>query len=320
MSSAVTVAVPLFNGARHIAACLESLLRQTRPAARVFCIDDASADDSVAIASRYVEVLHNEQNVGLAANWNRCVAEVTTPLFVIAHQDDVYEARHIETLSALLEARPNAFIAHCRATYIDTNGDAIDAPASRYKDSFWPDDEPYEREPRREIEMLLRGNYIICPATMYRTEAARELGLFDESLQFVPDWEYWFRGLERGRTIAGTHERWMRYRMHAESATRIHEHTMRRFEEELALTTTVAKRNGMERLSFVSVRNNLLAEFTTRLASGDREAAQRILQFASSRMPPSAQSRLMRAALPFGRISGKALAAAQSLYVKAKSR
>src|SRR4051812_28370728 len=111
-SSVLTIVMPVYNGARHLHEALASLLP-----ARVIVVDDASTDDSVAIArARGLDVVQNDRRLGLAENWNRCVELVTTPYFVLAHQDDVYEPGYAEALLALLEAHPRAFIAHCKTS------------------------------------------------------------------------------------------------------------------------------------------------------------------------------------------------------------
>ena len=49
----VSIIVPLFNDEEHVAAALESCLRQTSPLFEVICVDDASTDSTVAIVEQY---------------------------------------------------------------------------------------------------------------------------------------------------------------------------------------------------------------------------------------------------------------------------
>lgn len=320
--------MPSYNGARHIGEAIESLLSQTARAARIVCIDDASSDSTGALichfAARGVELLHNPERCGLPANWNRAIDLVTTPYFVIAHQDDIYEPSYIDRLRALLDDHPRAFIAHCRAKYIDANSKPISHPAASFKDRFWSADEPQERTASDELRVLSRGDYIICPSVMYRTEAVRSIGKFDESYAFVPDWEYWTRGVAAGLTIVGTHDRLLRYRYHAASATREHEKSLRRFEEELALTNRIAEITGVRRGAHDAVKNTLLAEFATRLARGDRTGSRALIEFGRLRIPRFSRSThgvLMAASLFGGRMAGTLLSLVERLYVRfARSR
>src|SRR4051812_20061583 len=49
----VSVVVPVQDGAQFLAECVESVLRQTYTNFEVIVLDDASRDDSLAIARRY---------------------------------------------------------------------------------------------------------------------------------------------------------------------------------------------------------------------------------------------------------------------------
>ena len=49
----VSICVPTFNGARHLEACLESVVAQTFDDFEVLVVDDASTDDTVAVVERF---------------------------------------------------------------------------------------------------------------------------------------------------------------------------------------------------------------------------------------------------------------------------
>ncbi len=320
MSGAVTVVIPVFNGARFLRRTIESLLAQTHGNFTIVVLDDVSTDDSVEIARSFrderLSVVRNDQRRGLSGNWNAAFALTTTPLLVIAHQDDLYDPRHLEAAAQLLETHPRAFIAHTRATYIDENDRPVNNAASRYKDRFWPADEPYERSPEKELRMLQQGNYIICPSVMYRMSAVADIGRFDERYHFVPDWDYWFRGLAKGFTVVGTHERLLRWRRHEQSATKQEEMTLRRYDEELELLEQLSRTAGLsQRMQLVE--NTLLSDFATRLAQGDRAGAAVLLRYTTERLSGAQRNRmLMKLGLIGGPMAGKALKVAEAIYTR----
>jgi len=321
VSSALSVVIPVFNGARFLGETIRSLLAQTRTDFRLVCIDDASDDDSAGIAKAAggdrIEVLRNPARLGLAANWNRAIEIADADAFVIAHQDDVYEPRYLETLASVLDARPRAFAVHCKATTIDERGTPIDHPAGLFKERFWSDEDPMERPPERELAMLQRGNYVIAPSVMFRSASVARLGRFDARYEFVTDWEYWIRGVLAGETLVGIHERLVKFRRHAQTATRMHERTLRRYEEEIDLLQRVAERHPAKR-AFQAVERTLLADFVDRLASGDREGARTLADFGRERVPGfrgALFDRVMRAALLGGAPAGGALRLARRLYL-----
>ncbi|HYR27673.1 MAG TPA: glycosyltransferase [Thermoanaerobaculia bacterium] len=314
MTTRVTVAIPVYNGARFLAEAIRTLIAQQH--ATVIVLDDASTDDSVAIARGFdgVRVVENRERVGLAGNWNRALALCESEYLVIAHQDDVYAPRFVERLADMLDRHPRAFAAHCKADTIDEHGRPTRDPAALYKDRFWPRGAPeVEREPEDEIAVLRRGNYVIAPAVMLRMKDAATIGRFDARYDFVTDWDYWLRGLFAGKTLAGLSERLISFRRHAGTATRVNERTLRRYEEELQLLRALEARVPAKQ-PYRPLENNLLSDFARRLASGDRDGAAALLQFA--REHGLGRAGLMRAALAGGRAAGAALQLAQALYVR----
>jgi glycosyltransferase involved in cell wall biosynthesis len=303
--------MPLYNGARHLREAIASLLQQR---ARVVCVDDGSTDDSVVIARACgVEVVPSSQHLGLAGNWNRCLELVTTELFVLAHQDDVYEPDYAATMLPLIDAHPRAFIAHCKTVSIDGEGRTVSTPAAAYKESLWPREAPYEHDAAAELAPLARGNFIVAPSVIFRTAAVRRIGPFSP-LQFVTDWEYWFRGLLAGYTIAGTHKRLLRFRRHEGTATRATERTMDRYREEIALQRWLATKAKIEP-RYTTVTRILLSEIAAALAAGERERASELLDFAR-REVPRFPARLAGLAVRGGKLGGRAMLAAQAVALR----
>lgn len=309
----ITIVMPVYNGARHLREAIASL----QPA-RVIVVDDASADDSAAIArDAGAEVVRNDRHLGLAANWNRCVELVATPFFVLAHQDDVYEPGFAATMLALIEAHPRAFIAHCKTTSIDDDGRAADTPAARYKESLWPSRDPYEEGGDAALRRLARGNFIVAPSVVFRTEAVRAIGAFS-ALDFVLDWEYWLRGVLAGWTIAGTHRRLVRFRRHAATATRALERTLDRYREEIGLQRWI-EREAKLPAQFTTVSRIILSEIAATLANGDRARAAELLSFARTEVPGfrgTATSALANLAIASGKLGGRAMLAAQAVALR----
>lgn len=308
--SVLTVFMPVWNGARHLREALESLR-----GARVVVVDDASTDESIEIAEACgAEVVRNGHHLGLAANWNRCIGLAATPYFALAHQDDVYEPGWAEAMAALLDAHPRTFIAHCKTTSIDDGGRPIDTPAARYKESLWPGHDPYEEGGDAALQRLARGNFIVAPSVVFRTEAVRNIGPF-APFDFVLDWEYWLRGLLGGFTIAGTHRRLVRFRRHDATATRALERTLGRYREEIALQQWIERETTLP-AQYATVSRIVLSEIAAALAAGDRARAAELLGFARREIPNFRGAALVGAAIRGGKLGGRAMLAAQSLALR----
>lgn len=313
----VTLVIPNYNGARFVGETIESLLAQTFGDFELVFLDDQSTDASLAVAESFsdprLRVVRSRERVSMAGNWNRCAALVRSPYFVLAHNDDVYEPRFLEVMLPLLSESPGAFMAHCKVQNIDENGLPIMTEQQRYKDSLWPAESPYERPIAEEIAWLRKGNIVIAPTALYRTEAFRAIGPFDERYQFVTDWEYWLRGLLSGYAIVGTQEKLLRWRRHGNSATKALEANLQRFHEEIAVTEWVAREvrergiDGDPTPQYGLVLNTMTSEFASRLARSDRPGARALMDLALSMIPTfrgSPRHALMRAALAGGTPAG----------------
>jgi GT2 family glycosyltransferase len=274
----------------------------------------------VAIAESFrdprVAVHRFENRRGLAGNWNRAFELASTPYVVIAHQDDRYLPDHLSLMLALIKSHPRAFAAHSRAFLIDEAGARLQTSADRFKERFWPDEEPYERTPEEELRVLEKGNYIICPSVIYRMAAVRTIGPFDEAYQFVTDWELWLRGLLAGFTLPGTHQRLIEWRRHSASATTAHEQSMLRYDEELSLLEWLAHKRGKP-VRTGAVERTLLSGFAACLSRGNAEQATRFVSYARTKLPKAWHSRMiMNVARPLGRLGGLLLQLLERIYVR----
>ena len=319
----VEIAVPIYNGSPFLADAIRSLLAQTYSEFSLLCLDDASTDDSLKIAWSFddprLRVVQNERRLGLAGNWNRAFQLTTAEYLVIAHQDDVYDSNYLAATLALISARPRAFIAHTGASYISESGMDLDSAGWRFKQAFWPREEPYERAPADELRVLQGGNYIICPSVIYRMSAVARIGPFNDRLRFVTDWEYWIRGLRAGFTIAGTHARLVSWRRHASTATTQAETSLRRYDEEIGLLDWIGRECALPP-RFEAVEHTMLSDFASRLAQGDRAGATVLRDYARTQPALARTARtIMDLGLLGGRMGGRMLELARDLYARMAS-
>ena len=89
----LTVALPTFDGSRHLGDALAGILEQQDVAFDLIVSDDRSDDETLAIVRERTgdraRILVNSERLGLAGNWNRCVELSRTEWVAIFHQDDV---------------------------------------------------------------------------------------------------------------------------------------------------------------------------------------------------------------------------------------
>lgn len=288
-----TFAIPCRNAGEHLRPLLQSLLRQTEPDFRLLLVDDASQDGSAALAREIagdrIAVHRNEPALGIGGNWNRCLELVSTPFVCLAHQDDVYAPDYLARMLAALRARPDAGIAHCRASAMDVHGVPFLSPAERFKDHFWKHAPGADRA--AHYARLYRGNFVCCPSVLYRTEAVRAAGEFRTDLRFALDWEFGFRLLRAGWGVVDVDALLLHYRRHEGAASNAANADRSRFEEELQVLAA-ARRDGIaagllaaEAGPSPALRNNLLHEAFVDLEAGRRDAVAHKLAFVHEHAP-----------------------------------
>jgi len=105
----VTVAVPLYNKARHIRRALESAKAQTYTELEVIVVNDGSTDGSEELVRQYTDPrirLINQDNAGVSAARNRGIAEAKGELVAFLDADDEWLPEHLATICRLASKYP----------------------------------------------------------------------------------------------------------------------------------------------------------------------------------------------------------------------
>ena len=95
---AVTVLMPVYNGARFLREQVYSILGQQKVEAQLVILDDGSTDNSFALATQLAEeerritLVTRQPNAGLIAAVARLLSYVDTPYFAMSDQDDVWDS------------------------------------------------------------------------------------------------------------------------------------------------------------------------------------------------------------------------------------
>jgi len=190
----ITVAIPTYNGARHLAEAVRSIRAQAIVAFDWVACDDRSDDATPEIlraeAGDRIRVVVNSERLGLARNWNECVAQSRTPLVAIFHQDDVMHPGHLSAHLSAFEADPGAGLICSAADVIDEEG--LPIPESVMgRGGLGPSDRTFG--PGELLAELAVENPLRCSAVTIRRQAHAEVGGFDPSYRYVVDWDFWLR-------------------------------------------------------------------------------------------------------------------------------
>ncbi len=214
----VSVAIPTYNGARHLSETLQSILAQG-DAYPIIVSDDRSDDDTLEVVQQLagdrVRRLVNTERLGLAGNWNRCVESSSTPFVAIVHQDDVLRTGHIAGHDAVISRMPDVGLIASASRTIDDAGREVPA-AVVDRGGLGPRDLIFDTG--EALAALSTGNPLRCSGVTINAAAHRELGGFDAAWRYVVDWDYWLR-VARNYRLAWLAEATVDVRWHPASET-----------------------------------------------------------------------------------------------------
>ncbi len=214
-----TVAVPTFNGARHLSEALRGVLTQEGVEWDLLVVDDRSEDGTLDVvremAGDRARVVVNSERLGLGGNWNRCVALSETEWVSVFHQDDVMLAGHLAEQARVIAMRPDLGMVCSGGAVIDENGAAVVESVVE-----WPVVSGGDRvfEVGEFVRELAVGNPVRCSAVSLSRAAHEVLGGFDAAWKYAIDWEFWAR-MARRYPVGWRSRRTIAVRWHGASET-----------------------------------------------------------------------------------------------------
>ncbi len=242
----ICLAIPFFSNLEYLGVALRSIVAQTDPQWTAIVVDDASpeagADNVVAaLGDDRVRYARNERNLGIAANFNRCLelGAVESEIVIVFHADDELEPGYVAAVREAHRVFPNASCVAPRVTVIDHQGRDARTLADSVKRLLWPRKLPATLVGDHGLARLMRGLFFYCPSVSYRVVLLPELR-FDSRWNQVMDLDFYSRVLLGGGSIALVPERVYRYRRHDSTMTAQNSRSLVRLHEEVTVSREVS--------------------------------------------------------------------------------
>lgn len=220
---AVSVIVPIYNGAAHIRECLDSLFAQTLESLEIIVVDDASTDETDSILGKYVQrsggrlqVLTQRTNQGVSAARNRGIDAARGAFVAFVDADDIVRPRMYEHLLELADSL-SLDVASCGIQLFDGEG-GLSQPI------------PYPMRPgvlydspkmRVLLETGFTSKLLWAPVrSLYRRSLIQAHDVrFDTLIRKGEDSLFNLEVLTRARGCAAVEDAYYLYRKHAGSVT-----------------------------------------------------------------------------------------------------
>jgi glycosyltransferase involved in cell wall biosynthesis len=183
----VTIGVPVYNGARYLRQCVDSLLSQTFGDFVLLISDNASTDGTREIAESYVKLdarvryYRHSSNVGMYGNYEHLMRSADTRYLKIANADDFWAPTMIADAVSRLESDASIALCYPLMTKVDADG----RPTEQYDYRLHlVEDDPAVRFRRvlTEIRLINHLTGVIRTEAIRRTLPIPRITGFDRTL------------------------------------------------------------------------------------------------------------------------------------------
>jgi len=199
----VSVVIVSYNSADSITRTLDSIYNQTYPNIELVISDDASNDDTVAVAAEWIEkhkarfsdciLIANEKNQGVAENLNTGIRAATGAYIKDFGADDLLLPDYLQTHVAYLEESGEDCVFSNMYAYQIVNGE------KRVQDYETPIGEKfYGVSAKDQYKILLRDNCLFSPTFLATRALYEKHGLYDTRFPLMEDYPYYLKIAKEG--------------------------------------------------------------------------------------------------------------------------
>lgn len=292
----VSVIIPTYNRADMIGDAIRSVLDQTYGNWELIVVDDGSTDDTRAVVAGFNDPRTHyvfQQNRGLPAARNTGIRAAQGIYIAFLDSDDCFLPQKLAWQVAALDAEPDTGLV--ASGYIET--DAMLQPLREV--ASW------HAHPELSTPQWLQTCPFISSSVLVRRAWLERVGLFDEDMRYIEDWDLWLR-----LAHAGCRMRWVErivscYRFHGSNmvrdTTRMRDGMIRMLDKFYAQTALPDELLALRDRAYASIHLSAAARaYAAQDWQTGKESLGRALQFDSRLLegiPPSFLSSLASSAL-----------------------
>lgn len=204
--SMISVIMGVYNGERFLRESIDSVLNQTYSNFEFLICNDCSSDSSVDILEEYaaldsrIKIIHNKNNMGLAASLNRCIDMAQGEFLARMDCDDRCASNRFETQIEFLNCHKDVSVVGSNVYYMDDKGEvygqsALDTGYISFFDA-------------------VKYNPLVHPTVMMRTEAVKSVNRYTVNAltSRAEDFDLWCKMCEKGYRLCSLQEPLLYYR------------------------------------------------------------------------------------------------------------
>ncbi len=215
MSPRVSVVMPSYHHEHFVGDAIGSVLSQSFSDFELIVVDDGSTDNSREVISSIddsrLKPVFLEKNLGAGEATNIGIRRATGEFIAICNSDDLWEPDKLLAQVRFLDEHPDVSAVFSDVRWIDQNGLEISAESlPSFSEIFLQRNRSRFAWQRGLVE---RGNCLCHPSVLIRKSVYDAVGLYNNYLRQLPDYEMWLRVLQKFDIHVMT-DRLIRFRIH----------------------------------------------------------------------------------------------------------
>jgi glycosyltransferase involved in cell wall biosynthesis len=202
MSAApISVVIPALNAERFIAEAIESVHAQTLKVSEIIVVDNGCTDRTAQIAADLGAIVVREEQRGISSARNAGLERCTQQWIALLDSDDQWDAQKLELQWGAIQACPDAGVVACYFRVVE-DGAVILENTEEQSEQRWAG---YSgRVVKKECSYFpeIGADFFprfvpSCSDALLKREVFETVGVFDETVLYSEDFEFFMRVLAR---------------------------------------------------------------------------------------------------------------------------
>jgi glycosyltransferase involved in cell wall biosynthesis len=176
----VSVVMPSYNQARFIREAIDSVLSQDYSVSELLVMDGGSTDGTVDILRSYGDRIAfvSQRDKGQSDAINQGLSRVRGDIVCWLNSDDSFTPLTLAKIVRAFSENPQTEFVYGRGWNTDESGN-ITSDSGVLPFNLW--------------KLIHQRNFIHQPSCFFKNSLIKKVGLIDETLHYVMDWELWIR-------------------------------------------------------------------------------------------------------------------------------